>query len=92
MHSLTPWVKRLLIANAVVYVLSMAAPIVYVIGALVPPDVLSRPWTVVTYMFLHDLRSMWHLIFNMLVLFFFGPRMEDRLGERDFMKLYLGGG
>ncbi len=92
MYSLTPWVKRLLIANAVVYVLSMATPIFYMIGALVPAAVLSRPWTVVTYMFLHDLRSIWHLIFNMLVLFFFGPRMEDRLGGRDFMKLYLGGG
>jgi hypothetical protein len=33
-----------------------------------------RPWTVVTYMFLHDGLS--HIGFNMLALYFFGPRIR----------------
>ena len=91
MMPLTPWVKRLLIANVVVFLLStMAMPELYRIGMLVPSAALLRPWTLITYMFLHA--GFAHLFFNMLGLIFFGPRLEDRLGSRDFMKLYLWGG
>ena len=92
MIPLTPWVKRLLVANVAVYVVTMVLPALWFLGALVPRAVLVRPWTPFTYMFLHDLSGIAHLLFNMLVLFFFGPRIEDRLGGRDFMKLYVGGG
>jgi hypothetical protein len=44
------------------------------------------PWTLVTYMFLHG--GLTHLLFNMLGLFFFGGRVEARLGERRFITLY----
>jgi hypothetical protein len=30
-----------------------------------------------------------HIAFNMLGLFFFGPRVEERLGSRSFLNLYL---
>jgi membrane associated rhomboid family serine protease len=53
----------------------------------VPRLALVRPWTVVTYMFLHG--GLMHLLFNMLALFFFGPRVEDRLGSRHFGWLYF---
>jgi len=92
MIQLTPWVKRLLVANVAVYVVTMVLPALWFLGALVPRAVLVRPWTPFTYMFLHDPSGIAHLLFNMLVLFFFGPRIEDRLGGRDFMKLYVGGG
>ena len=55
--------------------------------ALYPPLILVQPWTVVTYMFLHANLS--HLFFNMLGLFFFGSRLEARLGGRHFIALYL---
>jgi membrane associated rhomboid family serine protease len=38
-------------------------------------------------MFLHG--GMGHIFFNMLGLFFFGPRVEERLGSRRFITLYL---
>jgi membrane associated rhomboid family serine protease len=38
-------------------------------------------------MFLHG--GLWHLAFNMLVLYFFGPRLESRLGSRVFLQLYF---
>ncbi len=92
MYPLTPWVKRLLIANVVVHVLAkLSGPLLYNLGALVPTEVAMRPWTLVTYMFLHA-PGLSHLFLNMLSLFFFGPRLEERLGGRDFLRLYFLGG
>jgi membrane associated rhomboid family serine protease len=53
----------------------------------VPRLVLIRPWTIVTYMFLHG--GIWHIGFNMLALFFFGPRVESRVGSQRFTVLYF---
>ncbi len=84
---MTPWVTRLLIANVLMYVISFAAPAIVHSLMLVPALILSRPWTLVSYMFLHG--SLWHLLFNMLGLYFFGPRLEVELGGRDFLLLYF---
>jgi membrane associated rhomboid family serine protease len=84
---MTPWVTRLIIANAAMFIIGVAAPDVSSALTLVPVFVLSRPWTLVTYMFLHG--GLMHLLFNMLGLFFFGPRLEDRLGSQDFLWLYF---
>jgi len=54
---------------------------------LVPALILQRPWTLITYQFLHG--GLGHLFFNMIGLFFFGPRLEIRLGARHFIGLYL---
>lgn len=94
MMPLTPWVKRLLAANVVVYFLVNAAGalppgFVYQYLALipVPQAVLSHPWTPITYQFLHG--GFTHLLFNMIGLYFFGPRLEERMGEGHFLGLYL---
>ena len=84
---MTPWVIRLLTANVVVYFLTASMPRVAELLAFVPAVAYQRPWTVVTYMFVHG--SFTHLLFNMIGLFFFGPRIEDRLGERSFLFLYF---
>lgn len=55
--------------------------------AFVPRFILFRPWTLVTYMFVHA--GLWHILFNMLALFFFGPRLEVRLGPGRFATLYF---
>lgn len=86
MH-LTPWVQRLLITNVAVYLLSTGSPLIRLNFGFIPSEVLARPWTVITYMFLHA--DMTHLIFNMIGLFFFGPRLEGRLGGRGFLWLYF---
>ena len=57
---------------------------------LVPVQIFQKPWTLITYQFLHG--GTGHLFFNMIGLFFFGPRLEERLGGPDFLKLYLWGG
>ena len=84
---MTPWVTRLIIANAVMFVMSMARPELLNALAFVPVLVLVRPWTLVTYMFLHAGFS--HILFNMIGLFFFGPRLEIELGGRRFLWLYF---
>jgi membrane associated rhomboid family serine protease len=52
--------------------------------------VLFRPWTVVSYMFLHQ--GFFHLLWNMLYLFWFGRIFGDLLGDRRVLPLYLLGG
>lgn len=86
---MTPWVMRLLVANIVMFALTYTVLPNAIVEQLVfvPRLVLLRPWTLVTYMFLHGGLS--HLLFNMLGLFFFGSRVEMRLGQRRFITLYL---
>jgi membrane associated rhomboid family serine protease len=91
-YPLTPWVKRLLIANVAVFLTLLLAGTVGLGGigdmfTLVPRLVLLRPWTILTYMFVHA--GFWHIFFNMLALFFFGPPVEERLGSNEFIKYYL---
>jgi membrane associated rhomboid family serine protease len=83
---MTPWVRSLLVANVGIYLISALFPAVTVALMLVPALIPERPWTVVTYMFLHA--GVWHLVFNMLALYFFGPRLETRLGGPHFLALY----
>lgn len=87
MFPLTPWVRRLLVANLVVFGVTALSRDLYALMVLYPPAVLFRPWTIVTYMFLHA--GIAHLFFNLLGLFFFGPRLEGRLGGRGFLLLYF---
>jgi membrane associated rhomboid family serine protease len=83
----TPWVTQLIVANIAFFILTAVSPNAYDVLALVPIGVLQRPWTLVTYMFLHA--GFMHLFFNMIGLFFFGPRLESRLGGRDFLLVYM---
>jgi membrane associated rhomboid family serine protease len=86
----TPWVRRLIVANIGVLVLQSLVPDVTPALILVPAAVLVRPWTIVTYMFLHS--GILHILFNMLALYWFGPRVEQRLGSRQFLLLYFASG
>ena len=85
---MTPWVMRLIMANAAMFLLQLAGPEGLTQSlAFVPALALTRPWTIITYMFLHG--GIGHIFFNMLSLFFFGPRLESRLGGRQFLVLYF---
>jgi len=55
--------------------------------ALNPAFVASRPWTLVTHIFVHA--NMEHLFFNMLFLFFFGTELERRVGESRFLQIFI---
>ena len=51
---------------------------------------LIRPWTLITYMFLH--KDIWHIIFNMLWLYWFGKIFLEFLDQRKLVAVYLLGG
>lgn len=87
---MTPWTGQLLLANGLIFVASLAIPGLFRDFMLVPALILARPWTPITYMFLHG--GFWHLAFNMIALYFFGPRVETRLGGKRFLQLYFASG
>src|SRR5262245_18650172 len=94
---LTPWVSRIIFANVAVFLARMFMPALdFYLNwlVLILADIPLRPWTLVTYAFLHE--GFGHIFFNMLVLFMFGPRVEAQLGPRSFVALYflaaIGGG
>jgi len=51
---------------------------------------LLKPWTIITYMFLH--RDIWHILFNMLWLYWFGTIFLQILDQRKLVAVYLIGG
>lgn len=54
------------------------------------PKLLIRFWTLLTYMFMHA--DIWHLLFNMLWLYWMGQIFEEFLGNKRILGLYLLGG
>jgi len=84
---MTPWVLRLLVANLGVFLLTSLEPRFANYLALYPRAILVQPWGIFTYMFVHA--GIGHIFFNMLGLFFFGPRLEVQLGSKYFIRLYL---
>jgi membrane associated rhomboid family serine protease len=55
-------------------------------------DTIAHPerwWQFLTYGFVHDPRNLWHLVGNMLGLYFFGKPLEERYGWKEFLRFYL---
>ncbi len=91
---LTPGVKLLLIINVVVFFVNAVLR-----GAL--GTWLGVSWNgafegyglgllrLVSYQFVHSYLSAWHLVMNMLVLYWFGGSVEMAIGKRRLLRLYL---
>ena len=89
-YRITPWVGRFIIANAVVLLLMMTlftSREVFQLLQFSPRTAFTRPWTFVSYMFVHG--GLLHLLGNMLMLFVFGTAVEGRMGSRNFLLYYL---
>ena len=90
MYGLTTWVRRLLVANLLVFLIqnTLFVDSNFIRAfAFAPRSAWDQPWTFVTYMFLHA--GILHLAFNMLVLFVFGSSVEERMGGRAFFLFYI---
>ena len=46
-------------------------------------------WQLITFQFMHSVPLPWHVLFNCVGLYFFGRPVEERLGSRRFLWLYL---
>jgi len=55
-----------------------------------PDFIWKRPWTLVTYIFLHN--SITHLFVNMLVMFFIGRGLEQRVGKKQLLGVFFTAG
>jgi membrane associated rhomboid family serine protease len=99
---LPPVTKALLIANGVVFLLQLIVlrtdvPRALDIFELWPIGLDQRyadaapfmPWQLVTYGFMHDPGSVFHLLFNMLALVMFGAPLEYTWGNKRFATYYL---
>jgi len=51
---------------------------------------LTKPWSAFTYMFIHE--RVLHLLFNMLVMYWFGNVIKDLIGNPKIVPLYIYGG
>ncbi|MFP4145952.1 MAG: rhomboid family intramembrane serine protease [Phycisphaeraceae bacterium] len=91
-HSLVTW---LLGINVAVFVLGIVvtamaeANYLAIWGNYNPAQGLlgGQLWRWITYQFLHG--GFFHLLFNMIGLYFFGPLIEQWLGSRRFLAFYL---
>jgi len=92
----TPWVKRIVIACAGIYLLERVLAVFFSIGfnlalleilGLVPSKVIHGAiWQLVTYSLLHG--GVWHVLINMLMLWMFGAQEEIDWGSRKFIEFY----
>lgn len=89
-NRITPWVFRLIIANAVVLLLMrtvFTSPALAGALAFSPGGALHQPWSFFSYMFVHA--GLLHLLGNMFMLYVFGTAVEARMGSRAFILYYL---
>ncbi|XGC81711.1 rhomboid family intramembrane serine protease [Bdellovibrio bacteriovorus] len=93
---MTPAVKWLLIINVAVWFVIqvivegfLRVPFTSIFG-LYPGKVLFdfNIWQIFTYMFLHSMQVT-HILFNMLMLWFFGAELEQRWGTKFFLIYYF---
>lgn len=52
---------------------------------------LTRPWTLLTHMFVHDTRNVWHILGNLIWLWSFGYILQDLTGNRKIIPIFLYG-
>jgi len=81
-------VTPLIILNVVFFILQIFLGNYFTnLFILISDDIFSRPWIIITYMFLHG--SPYHLLFNMYILYIFGPLLEQRIGANRFLLIYF---
>lgn len=59
----------------------------YLAAPLNETELIFKPWTLLTYMFLHT--DFFHLLFNLLLLYFTGILFQSILGEKRLLYLYI---
>jgi membrane associated rhomboid family serine protease len=85
------------LALAVVFVTSKIAGFDSIFEAvhnqfLIPPKFAAfilRPWTIITYAFAHSLTDIFHILFNMLALYWFGKLFIEYLGNDKLISIYV---
>lgn len=98
MVPMTPVVRWLLIISVAVWLVLqvivekyfLSGPIITYLFGLVPLSVVQNfyLWQPLTYIFLHSF-NVFHILFNMLLLWWLGSELEQRWGSKFFLSYYL---
>jgi membrane associated rhomboid family serine protease len=80
----------LVAANLLLFIAVLIHSQLIVLLGLQPVSFLERPWTIVTNLFIHG--SIWHILANMVTLYFFGRYLSMLIGDARFLLVYFLGG
>jgi len=90
------WLNVLVFASLILlkFILKFSSAIGYyplIVGQLqlssAFPILLRHPWTILTYGFTHE--EFFHILFNMLNLYWFGQLVREYLGDRRLVSIYV---
>ncbi len=94
MNRLTDTVKHLIIINVIMFIGTLTVgggKLFYEWFSLYFPESNTfKPWQIFTHMFMHG--DLGHIFFNMFALFMFGVAVEQYLGNKNFLFLYISAG
>ena len=87
----------LIALNVVIFVIELItgggiaaySPIISFLG-LTPALLSQQPWTIISNMFVHG--NFWHILINMIALYFLGSFFIRAAGERRFLAVFFLGG
>lgn len=93
-RSIPPVTKNLLIINFIVWIMGTILPSLGVwlqshLGLHMIGASEFNPAQIITYMFLHDIHTPFHILFNMFTLWMFGRILEQVWGSRRFFVFYM---
>ena len=93
--NMPPVTKNIIIINALIWLVEVISPsfgqngIIRHLGLHYVDAPYFNPVQIITYMFVHSQETFFHVFFNMLTLFFFGPMLERVWGSRKFLFYYM---
>lgn len=94
MNKITDTVKHLLIINVLMFIGTLTIgggnSFYEWFSLYFPKNELFKPWQIITHMFMHG--SPTHLLFNMFALWMFGTAVENNLGWKKFLFIYISAG
>jgi len=80
----------IIIINLLVFIGTLVNnKLIYLLG-LQGDSFFYQPWTIITNMFTHA--GVWHILFNMLTLYFYGSFLCQLIGVGNFLVIYFCGG
>jgi len=100
-------INQLIIINAIVFVVLVLLYVILSISGQeaifaiiydqfsLPPsfaEFITKPWTLFTTFFTHSLSDIFHIVFNMLFLYWFGRIISDFIGSKKLLSIYILGG
>jgi len=76
--------------NVILFIVTLIDQDVIFLLGFQPATFFSQPWTIVSNLFIHG--GFWHIIANMITLYFFGSNLFKLVGENKFLAVYFIGG